>query len=261
MKALFAIIGMVAALVACSPVTLDDSRDVETAKGILADLQAGNYDAIESRVTPSLPRGTVHAGLVQMRTLLPPQPPETIQRVGYHVFEATSPGHHVRRVNLTLQLAFPGQWLVSHYQWSSDGDGPMVIEAFNIQPLPAPLETLNAFTLTGKGAGHYIFLAATLAAPAISLVALFLCIRSPLPRRRKVLWAVGILVGFGRLSLDWTSGAIMVSPLWFQLLSAGYTYASDFAPVIISVSVPVFALLFLVKRHRRNLTPSGQGVA
>lgn len=128
MRALFAIIGMVATLLACGPVALNDSADVETAKGVLADLQVGNYDAIESRVAPAQPRASVHAGLVQMRTLLPFQPPETIQRVGYHVFELTNAGHHVRRVNLTLQLAFPGRWVVSHYQWSSDGGGPIVIE-------------------------------------------------------------------------------------------------------------------------------------
>lgn len=102
---------------------------------------------------------------------------------------------------------------------------------------------------------------AAVAAPAISLAALFLCIRSPLPRRRRVLWAIGILAGFGRISLDWTSGAIMVSPLWFQLLSAGYTRANEFAPVVISVSIPVFALLFFAKMRRQGLNAPDQGAA
>jgi hypothetical protein len=123
--------------------------------------------------------------------------------------------------------------------WRETASGDKIIEGMNVQPLAKSLQEINSFQLKGKGiANDY----AILVLPLFSIVALILCIRTPMPPKRKILWCLGILVGFGRVGVNWTSGAILVSPLYLQFLSAGWLRWGPFAPHQILVSVPLFPL-------------------
>jgi asparagine N-glycosylation enzyme membrane subunit Stt3 len=68
-------------------------------------------------------------------------------------------------------------------------------------------------------------------------------------KRRKWLWILFILFGFGKLSINWTTGQWGVMVLAAQLFSASAA-AAYFGPWIVSVSLPVGAVLFLIKRRR-----------
>ena len=89
-------------------------------------------------------------------------------------------------------------------------------------------------------------LALAVAAPLFSLYALVLCVRTRL-RGKKWLWIVAILLGVGALSVNWTTGQWNFQPAYVQLLSASAT-ASPYGPWVISVSVPLGAILFVLRR-------------
>jgi Phospholipase_D-nuclease N-terminal len=91
-------------------------------------------------------------------------------------------------------------------------------------------------------------LAAAAAAPLFTLYALIVCIRTKI-ERRKWLWILFILFGFGRFMVNWTTGSWDFHIFYAQLLSAS-AGAAFFGPWIISVSLPVGAVFFLSRRKK-----------
>jgi hypothetical protein len=69
-------------------------------------------------------------------------------------------------------------------------------------------------------------------------------------RRRKWLWIIFILIGFGKLSLNWTTGQILFNPLSFyvQLFSVAVIKHGPYAPWIFSISIPLGAIIFFLKK-------------
>ena len=134
--------------------------------------------------------------------------------------------------------------------WRETASGDKIIEAMNVQPLARSLQEINSFKLKGKGIANYAFLVLAIALPLFCAAALIVCIRTPMPPRRKILWCLGILFGLCQIGLNWTSGAISVNLLSFQLLAAGLVRAGPIAPYVISISVPLFAMLFLWRWHQ-----------
>jgi hypothetical protein len=148
---------------------------------------------------------------------------------------------------------YPGpKWVVASASLSGE-PGEFRIVAFNVEPLPAPLSELNAFTLKGKSAAHYIFLLLPAADCVISIYAFVRCLRTK-RLRRKWLWALFTLVGVVAFSINWTSGAVYVEPLRFSILGAGYMRNGWLGPWVISFYIPVGALAFLWKQRIATAT-------
>jgi hypothetical protein len=111
---------------------------------------------------------------------------------------------------------------------------------------PASLEYLTRFTFQGKQPIHYLFFALGIAIPVFSIFALVTCVRTKL--KRKWLWVIFILLGFVTFRLDWTNGQTDYQLLAFQLLGASAFKMGPGASWILSVSIPLGALVFLIKR-------------
>lgn len=238
-------IGGVAGLVSAG------SSEVELGRALLAELQAGDFNALERRIDPALKSAALRSQLAAMADLLPAEPPRAIQVASLtRTFLQTVRTGTTYRVTLELQLEFPDRWVLMLLQWRSEADNP-VLETFRLQPLPASLETLNRFSFDGKSATHYLAAALVVAMPIFSVVVLWLCIRSPLTRKRRMLWALAILIGVGTAHFNWTTGAIWFDPLSASLLSSGYSRQGLLGPYVLNLSVPLGAIAFLL-RHRRG---------
>jgi hypothetical protein len=90
-------------------------------------------------------------------------------------------------------------------------------------------------------------------AAIFTLTVLVVCIRTKM-QRRKWLWILFILFGFGRLSVNWTTGQWGIGVLAVQLFSAS-AHADFFGPWIVSVSLPAGAVIFLIKRRNLQAGP------
>ena len=64
-----------------------------------------------------------------------------------------------------------------------------------------------------------------------------------------LLWYLVIVVGLVQFQLNWTTGALGVVPLSLLLLGIGFARAGPYAPVLLSVALPVGAIAFLLKRR------------
>jgi fatty acid hydroxylase family protein len=149
---------------------------------------------------------------------------------------------------VTFEYEFSGKWLQASVVLQDKGNG-IHIAGINVIPLPNSLENTYKFTLNDKPAINYIFLAATCIVPIFILVALIVCIRTPIPRK-KWLWVIFILFGFMSVHLNWTDSTVNINPLYFNIFGAGFMRSSPYSPVILTVSFPLGAILFFLKRRK-----------
>lgn len=240
------------ALAACGPqdIKIAEGPETDYGKSLFTALHQRNVSALRSQMDPRALATTPASVLDQMAALFPHSPPRSITVVGLNRAWFSGNKDMARRVEVSLQYEFEDTWLVGSVIWRETAAGHKVVEAMDIQPLTLPLAELNRFTLAGKSVVHYLILTLAVTLPLFSCFVLFLCLRAPMPWKRKTLWSAGILFGFGQISLNWTNGAVSLNPFLFSLLSAGWIRPGPVGPYIISVSVPLFALLFLRKQRQ-----------
>lgn len=225
------------------------NTEVELGKSLVEALQARRLDTIEARLDPAAVGGGAREALAKMAALLPTGAPTSIEVAGVNANTVSWAGKGtIRHVALSLQYQFGDNWFLVNARWRRLDTGPPVIENLHVGPLRASLQELNRFTLEEKSPIHYTVLGLAVALPIFTLVVLGLCLYAPMPRWRKLLWALPILLGVTTFSLDWTSGAMLWRPLHAQAASASFA-KTDLGPAILSISFPLGAILFLFRRR------------
>lgn len=207
-------------------------------------LRSGDIASIEKQIDPSLRSPQLHDTLVQLAEAMPDDEPDSVKLVGVQ----TNVNNGVRTANLTYEFNFGGNWLWANCAFKKDGE-MLTIIGVSVQPQPGPWEEQSQFRLEDKPASSYAVLVAACLAVLVSVTALILCIMHR-GLRHKWAWIIFILLGIGTLTLDWNSGEMTYAMLHFQLLSAGVTGA----PWVVSVALPLGALVYLARRflnHRR----------
>lgn len=222
----------------------DDAKE-EIARKYIQRLIDGDTAALAAELEPSLQSNDAVAQLEHVRTFLPKETPTTTNLVGYYVTRTPAGTQY----NLTYQFGYGSKWVVANSAWRERADGSRQIMGLSAHVLSRSLQEQHAFTFRRAGIKHYLFFVAAVIVPVFMLVTLVVCIRTELPRR-KWLWILFILVGVTGFSLNWTSGDVGFRPINFQLGGAGVMASSMYSPWILTVSIPLGAILFWVKRHR-----------
>ena len=224
------------------------NAEVEFGKRLVANLQARKLDAIDARLDRAAVGDGSRAALAKMAQLLPAGAPTSIEVAGLNVHTVNwADKGTTRHVALSLQYQFGDKWFLVNARWRRPDTGALLIESLHVGPLRASLQEINRFALGGKSAIHYTVLGLAVALPLFSLTVLGLCLLTPIPVWRKALWSVPILFGLTTVSLNWTSGAMVWQPLHVLILSGGYSQ-TDLGPVILSIALPLGAIVFLLRR-------------
>ncbi len=206
-------------------------------------LRDHKFEEIESSTDPSLKTPSLRGTLEKMASLVPAVDPSSIKLVGAQSVH----GPAGSTVNTTFEYEFPDQWLLVSVAIKTQ-NGASTLVGFNVAPQSAALEEQNRFQLGGKRPAQYSILAFAIAAVAATLYALVLCIRTRL-RGRKWPWILFILIGFGKLSVNWSTAQVDLLPFFAQLFSVS-AFAPLYGPWTLAVSLPVGAVVFLVKRRQ-----------
>lgn len=207
-------------------------------------LRARDFAGVEAALDPSLASPTLRATLQRMAAMIPPGEPRSVRFVGAQKHYKDG----VTTLGTNIEVKFPEGWLLVQVVMAEQ-DGKRTVTGLNVYPRTQSLAEEHAFTLAGKGASHYIMLAAALASVALIVCALIVCVRTP-GLRRKWLWIVFILLGFGKLSVNWSTGIVLLQPFSVQLFGAS-AMAPLGMPWMISVALPLGAIVFLVRADRR----------
>ncbi|MCB0218190.1 MAG: hypothetical protein KDH09_00725 [Chrysiogenetes bacterium] len=129
----------------------------------------------------------------------------------------------------------------------AENDSGLALLGFHVQKFSQDLSELHAFSLKGKSVRHLLMLSLLVVLPLFSIAVLVLCVKTPMASK-KWRWILFILVGVGSWQLNWTDGATSFGLAQVYLLSASFARASDYSPWIASVSVPLGAIIFLMRR-------------
>jgi hypothetical protein len=210
----------------------------------LSLFQKEDFAAIEKSLDPKLAGPGLRPRLEQMAGAFPKETPKSVRVLGSESFTRND----VTTVNMTVEYEYSRTWVLATLRFAKTNDTKVVTGA-NVRQIPESLEYTNRFALQGKSTRHYLMLAATILVPLFVVYALVLAIRTPIPKR-KWLWIAFILLGVATFSLNWTTGAGNVVPVSVQLLGASFAKMGPAAPVVLSVSIPLGAIIFLMKRRR-----------
>lgn len=222
--------------------TMVPQEDEATTRRYVDDLRQNRLDQIEQDMDAGLKDSNLHGTLVSMAAMFPAQEPVSTKVVGFRTLFGSAPG-----TEITLEYEFPQKWLLAEVV-TQKSEGVTTIVGFHVTPIADSLENLNRFTLVGKGESQYVILSLAVLAPLFSLYAFILCIKTRMGKK-KWLWLIFILLGIGKLMVNWTTGQVFFTPLAIQLPPAGAN-AQLYGPWLVYVSVPLGAILFLIMRKR-----------
>ncbi|MCP5488173.1 MAG: hypothetical protein H7A43_05945 [Verrucomicrobia bacterium] len=217
--------------------------DEALAKQCLSALLAGDFKIVTEQLDPQFVKPGIESNLTQVAAMLDHGDPLSLELVGCNVF--TTPDK--KRSHLTYQYQFTNAWVLAAITIDTV-DGNKKVFGLNVNPIPKSLGELNAFTLSGKGIQHYVLLALAVAVPIFIIWTFVLCVRTKI--RKKWLWIIFILVGIAKLNLNWTTGQMGFQPIALQIPGAGMAKMGLYAPWILTVSFPLGAILFLIKRRK-----------
>jgi hypothetical protein len=231
-----AFLALVAAL-GCSRVPTGDEE--RFALDLISLVRHGRTDEALARMEPSLRTPATRSSLKEIEHSFPEGEPIRVDTIGGGVLTNMSTGE--RMANFTFQFQYASAWLLANVVVRTAGSERSA-RGFHVRALPDSLRRLNAFTWRRKSFRHFALAALAVVAFATSVAGVVACARSRI--RRKPLWLLVSAFGVGQVMIDWTTGTTASRPFSVQLLSVGIQRANEFAPWILSISVPVGAILF-----------------
>jgi hypothetical protein len=221
--------------------------DEAIATNYIALLREGRFELIQKDIDPSFKDTFTSDLLSRMAAVIPKQDPLSVKVVSARIFQESDR----YEVNFGFEYQFPTNWIVINVATLKKG-GMTTLIGFHVYRCSDSLENFNKFRLEGKGPTQYVVLALAIAIPIFIIYSLVTCIRTKLTGR-KWLWIIFILVGLGRLGVDWTTGHWSISPFYFLLFGAS-AFASPYSAWTVSVAVPVGAILFWIRRNELSVT-------
>jgi hypothetical protein len=227
--------------------------DDKMARKFMDNIRHGNILEAKLLLAPEVRRGDADSGLRELAELFKSGELKNIEVIGANSSTFVTTGKTRKTVNLSYQVELSTGWLVGAVVIVDSGNGRSITGArFNRSP--ASLEVLNRFTFQGKKLIHYLFFSLAIVIPVFSIAVLVACARSRI--KRKWLWIVFILLGFVTFRLNWTTGQMDYVLINFQLLGASVFKVGPYAPWIIGVSLPIGAIVFLLRRKSLLLPAS-----
>ena len=241
----FLLLSLLLALIAgCTPNKLEKTvltdQERSLIRGGIDDVARGDADALARKMPPGV-AAKVPGAMPAMRHALPPPPLEVSVSNANWTSDGTT-----RKAHAVYQIRGNGSWALVEASTIATG-GRTQLESLYITPTASDPQQLNSFSLSNAGLGGSAMIAAMLAVIGVTTAALVKIWRSGLFRRRW-LWTIGALVGIGVFKLDWTSGAWNIQPFYIQLLSVGAVKQPVYAPWVLSVSIPIVAIIALLKQ-------------
>ncbi len=217
-------------------------EDVSLAKSIFELLRGGHYDQVRELMNPALQDAAFRSDIDGMVAAIPAENASAVKTSSVDVLceEGSCESH------IIVEYRYKTERLLFNVVLQKE-TSRTTIAGMHVRIIPESLIKANEFTLLKKTFPQYLILSLAMLFPAFSLYVLALCLWSKIGPRKWV-WACFILIGVGRLGIDWTNGQLDFQFLAIQVLSAG-AFAFPYGPWDISISLPLGAILFLAN-HR-----------
>jgi hypothetical protein len=240
---------LLGALVGCNQsaqIEREHPDDVSLSRTYFDFLRNGQYEKVENDFEP----------LIKDRTEFRPEFDELVATIPKESPISVTPkwikvdcDHGVCLHQIILEYRYRNELLLFNVVDRKEGSQSSIM-GIHARIIPGEAIAASEFRLSNKGFPQYLIFLMAILFPIFSLYVLVLCIRSEIGPR-KWLWAVFILVGVSRLGVNWATGQPNFQLFAIQLLSAGAS-AETYSPWMVSVSLPLGAILFLLNQSFRS---------
>ena len=230
-------------LAACAQgVTAQQDADL---RAVYEKMRVNDLGGIEGQFNPQYRQPTLHQGLQFMQGMIPPDKPKVTVLKGM-----SQPGPDGSTdYGAQYEYDYASTAVLAYIEMRQDKAGKKSINAVQLRQEPAGISHAFDFTLTGKKYYQYIFLFMMALSVGFGLWGLYALWRAR-DIKWKFFWALAMLLGFMDLKMDWRTGDIVlniayVHPFWI--------FASKFGPLspwMLSTSLPVAAIAFLLGYRR-----------
>ena len=208
------------------------------------DVRRGDYAALETMLGPQIKATPdLDAKLDQLRGSMPAAAPRGREIVGWNEVEQPQ---GERTIDVSDQYDFGDRMIIwSTHLHKASAASPWLIEGLHLNGATASQLALNRFTLVGKSPLQYAFLLAVILSPILMIAA---AIKAVLTKglQHKWLSVIAAFLGLCSFHMNWATGQVFSQFFSINIIDAGITRAgSPFAPWILSMTLPVGALLVL----------------
>jgi hypothetical protein len=227
----------------CARAPLETEAD-QAARGFFAALRTGDWTAVDAALAPAQAASPDHRlRLASAQRAIPGGEVEQVKPIGWTRTETAGR----KRLTALHLYRYPGADLVvSTTLERAPPSNAYKVTALVLSRLAPGQAEANRFTLKGKDARHWLFLASAALSPLVMLgVALMAAFTRGLGW--KPLWVALCFVGVGAAYMNWTSG--QGGFVWTQvgLVGLGASRATDISPWIVHFAAPLGAILVLVR--------------
>ena len=218
-------------------------EESEYGRTVLELIRANDFEAVSKHLHHTLISKVTRENLEAISQLFP----------SGNLIQCEIIGSQVNKTNNDWNGGFTFEYEFESNKWAlanivvNRNDGTLSITGFHVAQTEQSQKEHNKFTLYGKSMVHYLFFLFTILILSFSVFTFYVCIRTPLAKR-KILWAIVTLTGAISLTLNWTTGELSFQLLSIQFLTISAMTASPYAPWFISFSIPVGSILFWIKR-------------
>lgn len=227
----------------------DTTEDEARADALLRQLRAGDYESILALLAVEGDKEEIVAQLDKMKTFVPDEDPIGYETAGWNVFTMTSI-NEAEKTTTTIQLEyeFTDAWVLLTVVFVEQEEN-LKVTTFRVVQREESLRETYKVEWSEAGLIHYLFVALAISIPTFILTTVVICVRTK-NVKRKWLWIIFILLGFTTYHFNWTTESVTNQWGQFQLLGVGTRGGGDFAPMVISISLPLGAALFLWRRRQ-----------
>lgn len=241
----------ISSLISVQDKLLARTEEAQFSKRFFALVQGHDLEAVKAILDPRMVDAQFKEKFDEVANIIPNETPKRIKFIGTHhnIYNGFS------KISISSEYEFSNNWFLVNVLLQRQGNTFLVL-GFNVQPTSDSLEHKTNFSFFGQDAKHYIVFTASILLLLFNAYVLALCIKTPIPKR-KWLWIIFILVGFGRMEFNWMNGA------FYYFGNHGHGFKIDFfnfpvvgfsqmlyQPFIIKMTVPIGAITFLFKRKR-----------
>ena len=238
------------ALALCLPLLAACQKDVTPQqdaelRAVYEKMRVNDLAGIEAQFAPERRLPALHQNLAFMQGMIPPDKPTVRFLKGLTLSNTDGSTDY----GAQYEYDYASTAVLAQIEMRQDKAGRRTITAVQLRQEPVGIAHAFDFGLTGKKSYQYVFLFLLLLSPAFGLWGLYALWRAT-DIKWKFFWALAMLLGFMDLKMDWRTGDVILNVAYIHPL---WIYATKFGPLspwMLSTSVPVAAIAFLLGYRR-----------
>ena len=223
-------------------------------KSVIELLINGQIDSVYNLMESSYKTEDALDALTEISTYLTQKEPKSIELIKFYTSSThillSSDSNLVDRKETILkyELEYEDYWILTEI-CILNIDGKLSISGIHTNSYNEPLEEINQFSIFSGSEVNIVFLLFALIELSLILYVLFIILKTK--PKRKWLWFVFSIFGFFKINTVWGTYTISIELFSIQFFGVSLVKPDLLDPYVLSISLPLGAILFLIKNKRK----------